>query len=107
MAALAMVYIGIDSMALLACPVGQAEQSKRDFISWVDTYLRADPASDYQYAGDDVYAARCAVLHSYGSIARDHGGAHPPRKFGYADNGPHRKDDAERVCPDKHCGVGP
>jgi hypothetical protein len=46
--------------------------------------------------GIDVYAARCAVLHSYGSVAAVHSSAHPPRKFGYADNGPHRTDEAER-----------
>ena len=61
-AALAMVYVGIDTMALLACPLGQPEQTKKDFILWVDKYLRADPASDYQYEGADVYAARCALL---------------------------------------------
>jgi hypothetical protein len=97
-AALAMVYVGIDTMALLACPPGQTEQTKKDFILWVDKYLRADPASDYQYEGADVYAARCALLHSYGSIARDHRGANPPRQFGYTDNGPHRKDDTARVA---------
>jgi hypothetical protein len=64
-AALALVYVGIDTMALLACPFGQAEQKKKDFIRWVDKYLRADPASEYQYEGVDVYAARCALLHSY------------------------------------------
>jgi hypothetical protein len=69
LAALAMVYVGIDTMALLACPLGKAEQSKGDFILWVDTYLRAEPDSDYQYEGADVYAARCAMLHSYGSVA--------------------------------------
>ena len=48
-AALAMVYVGIDTMALLACPLGKTEQTKKDFILWVDEYLRADPGSDYQY----------------------------------------------------------
>jgi len=91
-AALAMVYVGIDTMALLACPLGQREQCKKDFILWVDTYLRADPASDYQYEGVDVYAARCALLH----LAKDHRGSQPPRQFSYIDNGPHRKDEAAR-----------
>jgi hypothetical protein len=95
-AALAMVYVGLDTMALLACPVGQQSQSRADFIAWVDQYLKADPASEYQYEGIDVYAARCAVLHSYGSVADLHRKANPPRKFGYTDNGLHKKDDAER-----------
>jgi hypothetical protein len=97
-AALATVYIGLDTMALLACPVGQQSQTRSDFIAWVDKYLKADAASDYQYEGIDVYAARCAVLHSYGSVAALHSGINPPRKFGYMDNGPHKKDDAERFA---------
>jgi len=97
-AALAMVYVGIDTMALLSCPVGQQSQKRDDFIAWVDKYLKADPVSEYQYEGIDVYAARCAVLHSYGSIADLHKGTNPPRKFGYTDNGLHRKDDTERFA---------
>lgn len=95
-AALAMVYIGIDTMALLTCRIGQQDQERADFIDWVDKYLKADTASEYQYEGIDVYAARCAVLHSYGSSARLHSGINPPRKFGYVDNGPHKTDDGER-----------
>jgi hypothetical protein len=95
-AALALVYVGIDTMALLSCPVGQQSQTGADFISWVDRSLRAEPGSEYQYEGIDLYAARCAVLHSYGSVAALHAGENPPRKLGYTDNGPHRKDEAER-----------
>ena len=95
-ASLAMLYVALDTMALLACPVGQQSQTRGDFIAWVDRYLKADAASEYQYEGIDVYAARCAVLHSYGSVAALHSGKQPPRKFGYTDNGPHRKDEVER-----------
>ena len=42
-AALAMVYVGLDTMALLACPVGQQSQTRSDFIAWVDRYLVTDP----------------------------------------------------------------
>jgi hypothetical protein len=96
-AALAMIYVGLDTMALLACPLGQQSQTRGDFIAWVNRYLRADPTSDYQYEGIDVYAARCAVLHRYGSVASLHTGPNPPRKFGYLDNGPHRVDETERL----------
>lgn len=95
-AALAMVYIGIDTMALLASPLGQKNQTRFDFIAWVNQYLKSDPASEYQYEGADVYAARCAVLHSYGSVAAMHEGSNPPRKFGYVDSGPHKKDGLAR-----------
>ncbi len=95
-ATLAMIYVGLDTMALLGCPVGKS-QTRKDFIAWVDRYLKADSASVYQYEGVDVYAARCAVLHSYGSVSDLHRKANPPRKFIYMDNGPHREDVQERV----------
>ena len=60
-AALVMVYVGLDTMASLAAPLDQEKKTRRDFISWVDKYLKADSASEYQYEGIDVYAARCAL----------------------------------------------
>ena len=95
-AALALVYVGIDTMALLSCPVDQQSQKRADFIAWVNRYLRAETGSEYQYEGIDLYAARCAVLHSYGSASTLHTNENPPRKFGYTDNGFHRRDEAER-----------
>jgi hypothetical protein len=94
-AALAMVYVGIDTMALLACPVGQVKQGRSDFIAWVNRYLKADANSAYQYDGVAVYAARCGLLHAYGSESDFHRGQNPPPLFGYTDNGPHRADSAE------------
>jgi hypothetical protein len=95
-AALAMVYVAVDTMAWLACPIGRQSQTRGDFIGWVDKYLTAEATSEYRYEGIDLYAARCAVLHTYGSEAALHGGPTPPRKFGYTDNGPHKKDDVQR-----------
>jgi hypothetical protein len=94
--ALAMIFIGLDTMALLACPLGQSSQKRSDFIAWVDKYLKADRESEYQYEGIDLYAARCAALHTYGSISDLHRGSNPPRTFGYIDNGPHLHDVANR-----------
>ncbi len=94
-AALAMVYIGIDTMAFLACAIGQRKQDRAQFIAWVDRYLRTDAASEYQYEGLDVYAGRCGLLHTYGSISDLHGKEKPPRTFGYTDTGPHRSNDAD------------
>jgi hypothetical protein len=91
-----LVYVAIDTMALLSCPVGQQAQTRADFIAWVDRHLKADATSEYQYEGMDVYAARCALLHSYGSVASMHVGPNPPRKFGYMDNGPHKKNGQSR-----------
>ncbi|RDK04476.1 hypothetical protein [Paraburkholderia lacunae] len=96
-AALTMVYVGIDTMAWLALPVGQAQQGRSDFYRWVDTYLKADATQPYQYDGRDVYAARCAVLHQFSTIVELHRQKNPPKKFGYLDNGPHRTDGGDLV----------
>lgn len=66
-------------------------------MAWVDVFLRADPASDYRYEAADVYAARCGLLHSYGSLAKDHRKFQPPRQFCYIDNGLHHKDETARI----------
>ncbi|WP_454764376.1 hypothetical protein [Cupriavidus campinensis] len=96
-AAVAMVYVGIDTMAWLALPIGKDKQGRSDFYNWVNTYLRSDPDDQYQYDGRDVYAARCAVLHQFGVVAEMHRQANPPKKFGYLDAGRHRTDGGELV----------
>jgi hypothetical protein len=95
--ALAMVYVGIDTMAWLSLPVERDKQGRQDFYRWVDTYLKADADQPYQYVGRDVYAARCAVLHQFATIAELHRQNDPPKKFGYLDNGPHRTDGGDLV----------
>ena len=96
-AALAMVFVGIDTMAWLSLPLEQHSVKRDDFCAWVDTYLKADAAQPYQYVGIDLYAARCAMLHSYGSLSDLHKKPNPPKTFGYLDNGPHRADGASLV----------
>ena len=96
-AALAMVFVGIDTMAWLSLPVGSNSVKRDDFCSWVDNYLKTDADQPYQYVGIDVYAARCAMLHSYGSLSDLHKKPNPPKTFGYLDNGPHRADGSPLV----------
>jgi hypothetical protein len=88
-AATTMVYICIDTMAFLSMPTNQTSQTKKDFIGWVDTYLKADPSQSYQYRGIDVYAARCSLLHAFSAETDAHRRDPSIRQFGYADNGPH------------------
>ena len=97
MASLIMVYVGIDTMAWLSLPIGCNEVKRTHFCDWVNTYLKADTAQPYQYVGIDVYAARCALLHNYSSIATLHNQQNPPKTFGYLDNGPHQADDGQLV----------
>ena len=88
-AALVMAYVCIDAMAYLSMPADKSEQTRHDFIAWVDDYLRGHPDQPYQYRGLDVYAARCAVLHAFGSEAALHRGDPEIRLFGYHDGGRH------------------
>lgn len=71
-AAVSMAFICIDTMAFLALPAGKDKQARTDFITWVDTYLKGHEDQPYQYRGIDVYGARCALLHAFGSEADYH-----------------------------------
>jgi len=62
-AAVAMSYICIDTLANLSRPPDKVKVTRSDFKQWVDTYLKGHEDQRYQYRGKDVYAARCAVLH--------------------------------------------
>lgn len=52
----------------LAMPVGKTISTRKDFIQWVDKYLL--PASDLSATGIDLYAARCALVHTYTSRSK-------------------------------------
>ena len=86
---IAMCYICIDSMANLARPENKERVSRKDFISWVDKYLKTHPEQEYKYRGKDVYAARCAFLHTYGSTAELHKKDDDLIEFIYHDGGRH------------------
>ena len=91
-AAVAMAYICIDTMAFLAMPEDRTFQTKSDFISWADTYLKGHQDQPYQYDGKDVYAARCAVLHTYSAEGERHRVARDVKIFGCSDGGLHAFD---------------
>jgi hypothetical protein len=91
-AAVAMAYICIDTMASLALPADRDKQGKGDFIAWVDTYLKGHADQPYQYRGIDVYGARCALLHAFGSEAGYHDQNPDAKTFGYHDGGKHGYD---------------
>lgn len=91
-AAIAMSYISIDAIANLARPTAKQMVTRADFKEWVDTYLKAHPDQPYQYRGKDVYAARCAFLHTYGVEAELHEEDPDTIKFAYHDGGKHQYD---------------
>lgn len=92
MAAIAMAYVCIDTMAFLALPAGQEGQGRGDFITWVDTYLKGVPEQPYQYRGIDVYGARCAILHAFSSEVDFHQQNPDTKIFGYHNGGKHALD---------------
>ncbi len=91
-AAVAMAYVIIDTMAFLALPAGQDLQGRSDFITWVDTYLTGHHDQPYQYRGIDVYGARCALLHAFGSEADFHDKNPDAKMYGYHNGGKHDYD---------------
>lgn len=66
-AALILTFSGIDAMASLDRPEGAAFTSRDDFVHWVDSYLEFESGN---VAGLEIYSARCAMLHTYGSTSR-------------------------------------
>lgn len=88
-AAIAMAFICIDTLANLARSEGKQRVTRADFKSFVDEHLQAHPDQPYQYRGKDVYAARCAFLHTYGSESELHSEDADTVKFGYHNGGKH------------------
>jgi hypothetical protein len=88
-AAIAMAFICIDTLASLGRPEDKRRVTRSDFIEWVDTYINQHPDQPYKYRGKDVYAARCAFLHTYGSEAEIHNEDPDTIKFAYHDGGKH------------------
>lgn len=94
-AALAMSFICIDTMSFLSLPLDRSKQGRADFIAWVDTYLKGHKDQPYQYRGLDVYGARCALLHAFGSETDYHQQFPDAKHFGYHDGGKHAYDPAQ------------
>jgi hypothetical protein len=63
-----LIYAGMDSMAWLGMPANQHDVKGEDFIRWADRYIRF-PCKD-QITGEELYGARCALLHSSGIESR-------------------------------------
>lgn len=88
-AAVALSFICIDVLTSLGRPIEKERATRSDFKEWVNTYLKGHPDQPYQYRGKDVYAARCAFLHTYGSIADLHKKDPDTIKYVYHDGGKH------------------
>jgi hypothetical protein len=67
-ASLILLYSTIDIMAWLDRPRQHEDTIREDFQRWVETFLL--PGSDLNCTPEDLYAARCAVVHSGAARSR-------------------------------------
>jgi hypothetical protein len=66
--ALTLIYSMIDSMAWAARPQDHPDVTGADFIAWVDQYML--PSRGIKCTAGELYAARCAILHSLATESR-------------------------------------
>ena len=60
---LILLYSLIDIMAWLSRDQHDADSTKSDFIRWVEEFLL--PGSSLACTAEDLYSARCSIIHSY------------------------------------------
>jgi len=65
--AVILILSGIDAMAYLAMPATQNDVIRDDFVTWVEQFIKF-PCKE-QVTGLDLYGARCAMLHNYGTAS--------------------------------------
>ena len=63
--ALLLTLAGIDTMGYLAMEDRQENPTRRSFVAWADRYVRFACAETI--TAMELYAARCAALHNYGT----------------------------------------
>jgi hypothetical protein len=68
--ALILIYAGIDALAWLDRRSDSPDVSKSDFIGWCDRCLLL-PA-DAELSAEDLYAARCGLVHTYTGESKLH-----------------------------------
>lgn len=66
--ALILLYSNIDALAWLGCPEGRSDVTRADFIAWVSAYMLPIEGSDC--TAEDLYAARCGLLHTHTADSR-------------------------------------
>ena len=63
--ALLLTLSGVDTMGYLVMDKSKEDVSRSDFITWADRYI-SFPCKE-QVTGLELYGARCAALHNYGT----------------------------------------
>jgi len=83
--AVILTYCAMDAMAFLSMPLGKQKVRGPDFKNWVEKYMKTDPEQPYQYDKEDLYGARCGIVHTYGAES-DLSRANQCRKIVYKPN---------------------
>ncbi|MEK6776664.1 MAG: hypothetical protein AABY87_07285 [bacterium] len=65
--AVLLTYCAMDAMAFLSMPAGKQKVGRSDFENWVEKYMKTGPEQPYQYNKEDLYGARCGIVHTYGA----------------------------------------
>ena len=84
--AVALVYSCIDSLAALTRPTTQPDTTRREFIDWVNRYLI--PSPHLSCSAEDIYGARCGILHTYSPESRMRRAGQAQRLVYYWKSGP-------------------
>jgi hypothetical protein len=63
---LILLYSTIDIMVWLSRDPHDAAATKEDFVHWVEEFML--PGSGVNCTGEDLYAGRCALIHSYAQV---------------------------------------
>jgi hypothetical protein len=60
---LVLAYSLIDVLAWLAAPTNQEDVTRQDFVNFAEKYVI--PRGQFECTGNDLYAARCSILHTF------------------------------------------
>jgi hypothetical protein len=66
--AVALIYSAMDALAALTRPQDANDTTRGEFLDWVKTYLC--PIEKLGCSAEDLYGARCGILHTYGPHSR-------------------------------------
>jgi hypothetical protein len=69
-AAIILIFASIDAMANLDRPASQKFSCSEDFLRWVARYFNVE--GETQISAEEWYAARNAIVHTYGIYSRRH-----------------------------------
>jgi hypothetical protein len=68
--ALILILSHIDALAWLSRPADRDDVTRPDFVAWIDKYLLPD--SNLECTAEELYGARCGLLHSHTGESRLH-----------------------------------